>query len=163
MTRPAPFRLRHLIEDAAWNVTSLPPVTVGDLAAGLPRPASVSVGLGQDDDGRIVVGASHRRATGDDDETPETLAAVCRRAVRFVPALAGLEIAETRACQRPMTADGLPLHGPVPGADGVYLCCGHNAQGITWGPGATAAMAESLVSGEWDAALSPERFAAVVQ
>ena len=162
MTRPAPFRLRHLIEDADWDVTSLLPVTVGDLAAGLPRPASVSVGLGQDDDGRIVVGASHRRAAADDDETPETLAAVCRRAVRFVPALAGLEIAETRACQRPMTADGLPLHGPVPGADGLYLCCGHNAQGITWGPGATAAMAESLVTGEWDPALSPERFAAVV-
>ena len=89
------------------------------------------------------------------------LAAVLRRAIRFVPALADLEIAETRSCQRPMTADGLPLHGPVPGAEGLYLCCGHNAQGITWGPGATAAVADSLISGEWDAALLPERFAAV--
>ena len=108
-----------------------------------------------------MIGASHTRATGDRDESPETLAAVLRRAIRFVPALADLEIAETRSCQRPMTADGLPLHGPVPGTDGLYLCCGHNAQGITWGPGATAAVADSLVSGEWDPALLPERFAAV--
>jgi glycine/D-amino acid oxidase-like deaminating enzyme len=161
VSRPAPFRLNHLIEDAAWDVSSLPAVTVGGLADGVPPHGTYAAGLGQDDDGRIVIGASHTRATGDRDETPETLAAVCRRAIRFVPALAGLEIAETRACQRPMTGDGLPLHGPVPGTEGLYLCCGHNAQGITWGPGATAVVAESLVSGEWDPALSPERFAAV--
>ena len=163
VTRPAPFRLRHLIEDAAWDVASPPPVTVGGLAEGLPLHRTHSAGLGQDDDGRIVIGASHTRAIGDQDETPETLAAVCRRAIRFVPALAGLEIAETRSCQRPMTDDGLPLHGPVPGTEGLYLCCGHDAQGVTWGPGATAAMAESLVTGEWDRALSPERFAVVAR
>jgi glycine/D-amino acid oxidase-like deaminating enzyme len=161
VTRPAPFRLRHLIEDAAWDASSLPPLTVGAIADGLPRRSSFATGLGQDGDGRIVIGASHTRATGDRDDTPETLAAVCRRAIRFVPALAGLEVAETRECQRPMTDDGLPLHGPVPGTEGLFLCCGHNAQGITWGPGAAAVVAESLVSGTWDPALSPERFAAV--
>lgn len=161
MTRPAPFRLQHLIEDAAWDVVPLPAVTVRDLADGAPLAGSFSAGLGQDDDGRIVIGASHTRATGDRDESPETLAAVLRRAIRFVPALADLEIAETRSCQRPMTDDGLPLHGPVPGTDGLFLCCGHNAQGITWGPGAAAVVADSLVSGTWDAALLPDRFVAV--
>jgi glycine/D-amino acid oxidase-like deaminating enzyme len=161
VTRPAPFRLQHLIEDAAWDDSGLPPVTVRDLADGGPLPSSFATGLGQDDDGRIVIGASHTRATTDRDESPETLAAVLRRAIRFVPALADLEIAETRSCQRPMTADGLPLHGPVPGTDGLYLCCGHNAQGVTWGPGAAAVVADSLVSGDWDPALLPERFAAV--
>jgi glycine/D-amino acid oxidase-like deaminating enzyme len=49
----------------------------------------------------------------------------------------------------------------VPGEDGLVLCCGHNAQGVTWGPGAAAVTADSLVSGQWDAALLPDRFAAV--
>jgi len=52
----------------------------------------------------------------------------------------------------------LPLHGPVAGIDGLVLCCGHNAQGVTWGPGAAWHVAESLVSGVWDAALAPDRF-----
>ena len=161
LTRPAPFRLRHLIEDAAWDPGSLPPVTVQTLADGGPRPSTFATGLGQDDDGRIVIGASHTRGSEDHGLAPETLAEVCRRAIRFVPALAGLEVPATRSCLRPMTPDGLPLHGPVPGADGLYVCCGHNAQGITWGPGAAAVVAESLESGQWDPALLPERFAAV--
>jgi len=161
LTRPAPFRLRHLIEDAAWDPGSLPAVTVQALADGGARPSSFSTGLGQDDDGRIVIGASHTRSTEDHELAPDTLAQVCRRAIRFVPALAELEVAATRSCLRPMTPDGLPLHGPVPGADGLVLCCGHNAQGVTWGPGAAAVVAESLASGQWDPALLPERFAAV--
>ena len=161
LTRPAPFRLRHLIEDAAWDADALPAVTVQTLADGGPRPSTFATGLGQDDDGRIVIGASHTRGGEDLEVAPDTLAAVCRRAIRFVPGLAELEVAATRSCLRPMTPDGLPLHGPVPGTDGLYLCCGHNAQGITWGPGAAAAVAESLESGQWDAALLPERFAAV--
>ena len=161
VTRPAPFRLRHLIEDAAWDPMSLAPVTVQTLADGGPRPSSFATGLGQDDDGRIVIGASHTRGTEDHEVAPDTLAEVCRRAIRFVPALAELEVAATRSCLRPMTPDGLPLHGPVPGEAGLVLCCGHNAQGVTWGPGAGSAVADSLVSGQWDAALSPERFAAV--
>ena len=106
--------------------------------------------LGQDDDGRMVIGASHRRAIGDGDKTPETLAAVCRRAIRFVPGLAGLEIAETRACQRPMTADGLPCTARSP-APGPLPVLRSQRAGRHLGPGATAAVAESLVSGEWDA------------
>jgi glycine/D-amino acid oxidase-like deaminating enzyme len=161
VTRPAAFRLRHLIEDAAWDPGSLPPVTVRTLADGDARPSAFATGLGQDDDGRIVIGASHTRAGEDDEVARDTLAEVCRRAIRFVPALAELEVVATRSCLRPMTPDGLPLHGPVPGEEGLVLCCGHNAQGIAWGPGAAAVVAESLESGQWDTALSPERFAAV--
>ena len=161
LTRPAPFRLRHLIEDAAWDPGSLPTITVQTLADGGARASSFATGLGQDDEGRIVIGASHTRSTDDHELAPDTLAQVCRRAIRFLPALAELEVVATRSCLRPMTPDGLPLHGPVPGADGLYLCCGHNAQGVTWGPGVGAVVAESLDTGQWDAALLPERFAAV--
>jgi glycine/D-amino acid oxidase-like deaminating enzyme len=161
LTRPAPFRLRHLIEDAAWDPGSLPTITVQTLADGGARASSFATGLGQDEDGRIVIGASHTRSSEDDELAPDALAEVCRRAIRFVPALAELEVAATRSCLRPMTPDGLPLHGPVPGEDGLYLCCGHNAQGVTWGPGAAAVVADSLASGQWDAALAPERFSAV--
>ncbi len=152
VTAPASFRLRRIIEDATWP--RLPrPVTVDGLARDEAESAGVACGLVQDDDGRIVIGAS----LGAIGSGPTALAAVCRRALELVPVLAGLEIVETRVCERPMTDDGLPLHGPVPGASGLVLCCGHNAQGVTWGPGAAAVVAESLVSGDWDAALLPER------
>src|SRR4029079_8651126 len=55
LTRPAPFRLRHLIEDAAWNPGSLPTITVQALADGGARASSFATGLGQDEDGRIVI------------------------------------------------------------------------------------------------------------
>jgi D-hydroxyproline dehydrogenase subunit beta len=152
VTAPAAFRLRRIVEDAAWP--ALPGrVTVEGAATGAAEPAAVACGLIQDDDGRIVIGAS----LGVVGSGPAALAAVCRRAIELVPALAGLEIVETRTCERPMTDDGLPVHGPVPGAPGLVLCCGHNAQGVTWGPGAAAVVAESLISGDWDPAFLPER------
>jgi glycine/D-amino acid oxidase-like deaminating enzyme len=158
ITRPAPFRLDRIIEDASWPAGAIPPITVRDLALGtLPAPG-LSTAFGQDDDGRVLIGASMQTGTGDRDEAPETLARVCSRALRFLPALATVEVAETRSCLRPMTPDGLPLHGPVPGVERLVLACGHNAQGVTWGPGAAASVADGLATGVWDAALAPSRF-----
>jgi len=45
---------------------------------------------------------------------------------------------------RPATPDGLPLIGPLPGLDGVYLATGHGMLGVTLAP-ATAALLAPLV------------------
>jgi len=158
ITRRAPVRLSHIIEDAAWPDAPLAVVTVAGLAAGAMPEPRLSTAFSQDADGRILIGSSLQAGTGDRDESPGTLGRVCARALRFLPALAAVEVAETRSCLRPMTPDGLPLHGPVPGTDGLVLACGHNAQGVTWGPGAALAVADGLESGVWDPALAPSRF-----
>jgi glycine/D-amino acid oxidase-like deaminating enzyme len=160
-TRPAPFRLRHPVEDHrdVWDrLLGELRTTVGDLAAGAPAPVHHAVLLHQDPAGRMVLGSSLMAATGDRDEGDEALAAIATRAVRIVPALADVEVAETRSCARPTTPDGLPLHGPVPGVERLVLACGHGPQGVTWGPGAGEAIAEGIATGAWDEALLPARF-----
>ncbi len=162
-TRPAPFRLRHAIgelRDMWYRMQGELRLRVADLAAGRQLPSHQSVLLHQDAAGRVLLGASVQAAAGDHESGEEALAEVARRAIRLVPALADVEVAETRSCQRPVTPDGLPLHGPVPGVQRLVLACGHGPQGITWGPGAGEAIAESIVADRWRGELLPGRFAA---
>jgi D-hydroxyproline dehydrogenase subunit beta len=161
VTRPAPFRLRHAIEDASWGITKkgLTTPTVGELASGTIVPPAIAGLIQQDDAGRLMLGASlQTSATDDPEHQDEAVAAVCRRAAELVPAAASLPIVEIRSCRRPMSDDGLPLHGPVPGLRGVVLATGHGSQGITWGIGSGESVAEGLLTDRWDPALAPARF-----
>lgn len=63
---------------------------------------------------------------------------------------------------RPLTADGLPVIGPAPGAPGVYLATGHAMLGVTLGPATGRLVADHLVTGRRPdvlAPFAPERFA----
>jgi D-amino-acid dehydrogenase len=63
---------------------------------------------------------------------------------------------------RPVTPDGLPVIGRVPGLDNVFLATGHGMLGITLAPATGAALAALIcgTSGEFDlAAFDPARFA----
>ena len=164
MTRPAPFRLRHAVEESFWGAVKkgLAVPTVQDLAEGT-RPAPLLAGLLQQDHrGRLLLGASLQISPTDHPEQQEVLAAVCERAATLVPAVRSLQIVEIRTCRRPMSSDGLPLHGPVPGVEGLVLACGHGSQGITWGPGSGEAVAHGLSTGAWLPELLPSRFSAEV-
>ena len=67
--------------------------------------------------------------------------------VRLSPVLAGSPIIARQACFRPVTRDGLPLIGPVPGLDNVYVATGHSVWGILNAPATGEAMAELIVDG----------------
>ncbi len=116
--------------------------------------------LQQDSAGRVLVGASLHGAIGQGDEAPETRRAIARRAVEVLPALAGVEIADSRSCQRPYSPDGLPLLGPYPGVGGLVLATGHGSLGVTQSLGSGEAVADGIESGAWDAALAPARLLA---
>jgi glycine/D-amino acid oxidase-like deaminating enzyme len=158
VTRPAPFRLGHVIEEWTRSPPSSP--TLGQLAEGSEPAAQVACVLQQDAAGRVLVGASLHGATLDVDESPETRRAIARRAVEVVPALAGVEIADSRSCQRPYSADGLPLIGPYPGVGGLVLATGHGSLGVTQSLGSGEAVADGIESGAWAAALAPARLLA---
>lgn len=64
---------------------------------------------------------------------------------------------ERRAIRASATQDGLPLHGPIAGLEGLVLACGHGDHGIALAPGAGAAIADGIASGSWDPALLPGR------
>ena len=53
-----------------------------------------------------------------------------------------------RPAIRPVTQDGLPLIGRVPGVEGAYVATGHSVWGILNAPATGEAMAELIVDGE---------------
>jgi glycine/D-amino acid oxidase-like deaminating enzyme len=74
----------------------------------------------------------------------ERLEALCER---VSPALAHERIVARQACYRPVTRDGLPLIGKVPGLAGAYVATGHSVWGVLNGPATGEAMAEIIVDG----------------
>ena len=72
------------------------------------------------------------------------LEALCRS---LSPALAAAPIVARQACFRPVTEDGLPLIGRVPGGNGVYVATGHSVWGMLNAPATGEAMAELILDG----------------
>ena len=103
-----------------------------------------------------------------DDGAIDRLKALC---VRMSPVLARAPVLASQACYRPVTPDGLPLIGAVPGARGAYVATGHGVWGILNAPATGEAMAELIRDGAAStvdlspfdparlAALMPERVA----
>jgi glycine/D-amino acid oxidase-like deaminating enzyme len=75
----------------------------------------------------------------------ERLEAICSR---LSPVLAKAPILARQACFRPVTQDGLPLIGRVPGLKGAYVATGHSVWGILNAPATGEAVAELLVDGQ---------------
>jgi glycine/D-amino acid oxidase-like deaminating enzyme len=72
------------------------------------------------------------------------LEAMCRA---LSPVLAAAPIVARQACYRPVTSDGLPLIGRVPGVAGAYIATGHSGWGIHNAPATGEAMAELIIDG----------------
>ena len=72
------------------------------------------------------------------------LEAVCEA---VSPALHPAAIQTRQACYRPVTEDGLPLIGKVPGIAGAYVGTGHSVWGVLNGPATGEALAELIVDG----------------
>jgi glycine/D-amino acid oxidase-like deaminating enzyme len=72
------------------------------------------------------------------------LEALCRN---ILPALAAAPIKARQACFRPVTEDGLPLIGAVPGIDGAYVATGHGVWGMLNAPATGEAMSELILDG----------------
>ncbi|HMM48816.1 MAG TPA: FAD-binding oxidoreductase, partial [Miltoncostaeaceae bacterium] len=62
-------------------------------------------------------------------------------------ALADAPVRARSACFRPLTVDGVPLIGPVEGADGVLVATGHASWGILNAPATGRMVAEMLLDG----------------
>ena len=94
--------------------------------------------------------------------SPQALVpALVERGRSFVPALGDARVGVVRACARPVTADGRPAIGLVPGREHLWIVAGHGPWGISTGPASGRLLAD-LVTGTRAApppALDPQRFA----
>ena len=70
--------------------------------------------------------------------------ALCRN---ISPALAAAPIKARQACFRPVTEDGLPLIGVLPGIEGAYVATGHSVWGMLNAPATGEAMSELILDG----------------
>ena len=77
-----------------------------------------------------------------DDGAIHRLRALCGR---ISPILAKSPILASQACYRPVTQDGLPLIGAVPGVRGAYVATGHGVWGILNAPATGEAIAELIL------------------
>lgn len=87
------------------------------------------------------------------------VSAILRRGSRFVPALADARVKAVRCCARPVSRDGAPLLGPIPGVKGLHVASGHGAWGISLGPASAEIAVEALLGrAEVPAAYAAARF-----
>ena len=120
--------------------------------------------VGSKPDGLTWCGGTEEKVGFNETLTPEARAKVTESALKMVPALANGRVALQTACLRPMSPDLLPIVGPVPGWEGVYLATGAGRKGITLNPVVGSLLTDLIIRGEtpWDiSALLPSRFAPV--
>lgn len=138
----------HVLEEAAIDAGIVP----GGAAAGLDFSLVTAAG------------SSSLGSTFFEDE-PEAAAFVphlVAHGSRFVPAIARAPVTGVRACARPLSFDGRPLVGPVPGVEGLWIAAGHGPWGISTGPASARQLASALLAGAaLPAATDPARFSAV--
>jgi glycine oxidase len=111
----------------------------------------------------LIVGATVEDSGYEVANTPAGLADLAGFVARLFPALAERPVRAVWAGLRPATPDGLPVLGPLPGADGVFLATGHYRNGILLAPWTALRVAAMVADGEAPAAgdpFSPQRFAA---
>ena len=86
-----------------------------------------------------------------------------QRAIDVLPALEGAQVVQQLAGSRPMSADNMPLIGPVPQWDGVMLATGHGPKGIHLAPITGKVIADYVTRGATEvpvemATFLPSRF-----
>jgi glycine/D-amino acid oxidase-like deaminating enzyme len=125
---------RHVLEEGVVHTVNV--------ASGLEGSLFSLVAVG----GVATVGSTFVAVEPD----PEILGpALVQRGSAFVPALAEARVVGVRLCARPQSADGHPFIGPVPDAEGLFVCAGHGPWGISTGPG-SATLVVDLMLGRTD-------------
>ena len=107
----------------------------------------------------LIVGATEEAVGFDAERTAGGCALLLNMALALAPPLAGMPFYSHWAGLRPVSADGLPLLGRLPGWDNVHLATGHGRNGILLAPVTGALMADHLLhDAPLPAAFDPARF-----
>lgn len=98
-------------------------------------------------DGLIWAGTTLEDAGLDDGITEAARQSITDGLLFILPSLIDAQLVEHTACLRPVTPDWLPILGPVPGVEGVYVATGGGRKGILLGPPMGRAVAELITAG----------------
>ncbi|OLC16603.1 MAG: glycine oxidase ThiO [Candidatus Rokubacteria bacterium 13_1_40CM_69_27] len=132
----------------------VPPVLThcvhGDEVYLVPRPS-----------GELLVGATVERVGFQGAVTALGIAGLLSAAIELVPVLGGLPINRTWYGFRPWAPDNLPILGPWPGLEGLWIATAHFRNGILLAPITAKVMTEWILTGRPSLSLEdflPDRF-----
>jgi D-hydroxyproline dehydrogenase subunit beta len=108
------------------------------------RTDSISFNVQPRPGGEIRIGSTRQLGISDLAVDPGQLRSMLDRATSYMPGLAGFPIVRTATGLRPASSDGLPLIGPWPLQEGVYLATGHEGLGITMSLGTGRLIADQI-------------------
>ena len=115
-------------------------------------------------DGLIWAGTTEEEAGFDEELTPAGRDKVMGDLLRMAPSLSEAELVQQTACLRPLSQDGIPIVGVVPGWQNLYLATGGGRKGILWSTGMCEGLADLILKGSSTVpglpTLNPNRFAA---
>jgi D-amino-acid dehydrogenase len=107
-------------------------------------------------DSRVAVGATVEPEAGFDPRpTVGGMRMVFGEALRVAPGLADASFLEVRVGLRPVSADDLPVVGPVPGWANVHVATGYGANGLLLSPYCGQGVAAAALGGAVDPVLAP--------
>lgn len=133
-----PRRGQILVTEPAEPLLPMSLITAGYIAAKFNPEIAARAGQGvsmeQTEAGSFLLGSTREFVGFDRRTRMRDLAGIARRAGRIIPALAELSAIRSFAGLRPYTPDGLPILGPVPGREGLFIASGHEGDGIALAP-----------------------------
>lgn len=106
---------------------------------------SVSFNLQPRSTGQILIGSSRQFDVDDSHDDPQILQRMLERAFEYIPGLSSLTAIRIWTGFRPATPDSLPLIGPVPGREDLYLATGHEGLGITTSLGTAKLLVDQIL------------------
>lgn len=110
--------------------------------------ASVAFNVQPRRTGQLLIGSSRELVGFDAAINHQLLGSMLRRAAGFLPRLRGARALRTWVGFRPATADKLPLIGPWPEIDGVWIAAGHEGLGITMSTGTADLIVAGILGSE---------------
>lgn len=100
--------------------------------------------VGRKPDGLVWVGTTEVEGGFDEKPSAEGRDFIYSGAVKYAPKLADAELVQHTACLRPVAVDGLPIVGPLGGAEGLFAAAAAGKKGVLL----------SLIMAKWTAALA---------
>jgi glycine oxidase len=106
-------------------------------------------------DGLVSAGSTEEDVGFDAQPTEEGRLHLLNWALSLMPCLEEAEVVHHLAGLRPLSADNMPLIGPVPDREGVYLATGHGRKGIHLATGTGRIISDLILRGETSLPLEP--------
>lgn len=95
--------------------------------------------------GQILIGSSREYGSDNADVSMAMVTRMLTRSFRYVPALRDLQALRIWTGFRPVSVDGLPYLGRVPGHPNVWVAAGHEGLGVTTSLGSARLVIDQLL------------------